>query len=162
MTFIAGPYVVSYNGTTVGQCRDITIEHFVNKQLITGDNLAATPQDAVYQGMEVFVEFTMMEHDNVFALDAFWPYSGTDGVPGQVGRLDVASSLAKVLLLTAVAGTTAGAVTLEDFNATLAILAEGFPVRILQAPALKEVPIRMRLYPDVAQSNRFYFFTASA
>jgi hypothetical protein len=28
------------------------------------------------------------------------------------------------------------------------MLAEGFPVELLMAPDLKEVPIRMRVYPD--------------
>ncbi len=158
MTFIAGPYTVQYNGALIGQARDVNIEHFADKQLITGDNFGTSPQDAVYQGMEVFVDMVMMEHNVATALDCFWPYNDTDGVPGQVGRLDVASSLAKVMLLTAVVGTTA-ATAPATLTAALAILAEGFPVRILYGPAHREVPVRLRLYPDSANSNRFYALT---
>jgi len=59
---IAGQYTATIGGLTVGQVTDgITIEHFANKRLITGDNEGLTPQDAVFQGLEVFVEFTLME-----------------------------------------------------------------------------------------------------
>jgi hypothetical protein len=154
MAFIAGPYTITWGGADIGQCVEPSVEHFVNKQLVRGDNQAQTPQDGVYQGMEVFVDFTMIELGDdtligVNARDTLWPYNQTtEGAQGQVGRLDVASSIAKSLVLTPTAGTTAAAVTADVFTATLAILAEGFPVRILRAPALAEAPIRMRLYPS--------------
>lgn len=157
MTFIAGPYTVQYKAATVGQARDITIEHFVNKQLVTGDNLGSTPQDAVYQGMEVFCDFILIEHNVDGARTLFWPYDVTDGEPGQIGRMDVASGIAGNLVLTAVAGTTAAALP-ATLTAARAVLAEGFPVRILYAPTLREVPVRMRFYPDTT-NDRFYVLT---
>jgi hypothetical protein len=161
MAFIAGAFHCKY-GTkaseiSVGQIQDgITIEHFVNKQLITGDNWASTPQDAVYQGMEVFVEFVLMEYDQAGALDVFWPYHGTFGTSGTIGSLD--TGLARSLLLdhtqigsgpTLGFGTTAAAQP-TTLQADFAVLAEGFPVRMLFAPAHRTIPIRLRLYPSEA------------
>lgn len=160
MGFIAGAYDVSYNNSSVGKIADgVTVEHFVNKQLITGDNYASTPQDAVYQGMEVFVEFTMMEYDNSYALDAFWPYHATFGNIGNIGALD--SSYWKVLLLNhATLGTgTPAATQPTSFTADRAVLAEGYPVRLLYAPALRDVPIRLRLYPNA--SGEFFALVSS-
>lgn len=146
MPFIAGGYTVTYGGAALGQIADgITIEHFVNKQLITGDNYALTPQDAVYQGEECFMEFTLMEYNAAAARSAFWPYAASYGLHGIVGRLDVGSSLVAALVMTAVAGTPAAS-TPATVTASRAVLAEGFPVRILFQPALREVPLRMRLY----------------
>ena len=153
MTFIAGAFNVKYGGAVVGQIQDgVTIEHFVNKQLIRGDNFAQAPQDAVYQGEECFAEFTMMEYNNGAALDAFWPYSATYGTMGNIGTLDVGSSLVKILLLdhTSLGTGTTAATQPTTFKATQAILAEGYPVRLLFAPALRTIPVRMRLYPTAA------------
>lgn len=168
MSFIAGRYGIVYGNSpvSVGQVRDPILEHYVNKQLVVGDNFGTAPQDAVYQGMEVFLEFTLLEFDAAGALDVFWPYDDTSGVPGVIGRTDVGSGVAQEIKLSPLTGTpAAGAAagpggTNPVFNATYAILAEGFPVRLLKAPALKEIPIRLRLYPDSANNNRFYFWTA--
>ena len=150
MAFIAGQYTVSYDGATIGQVRDgINIEHSFFKQLITGDNYAETPQDAVYRGGECFAEFVCLEYNNAKAKLAFWPYHATYGTIGTVGRTDVGSSLVKTLLLTSTAGTPA-VTQPPTITATRAILAEGFPVRLLFAPALREVPLRFRLYPDAS------------
>ena len=163
MAFIAGAYDVNYGGSSVGSISDgITIEHFVNKQLVTGDNFGSTPQDAVYQGGECFVEFTMMEYDNGFALDAFWPYDDAYGTLGVVGRMDVASTLYKVLLLdhTSLLGTgTTAATQPTTLTADRAILAEGFPVRMLFGVGLREIPVRLRLYPN---ASGLFFATAQS
>jgi len=154
MGFIAGKYDVTYGGNTVGQIGDgITTEHFVNKRLITGDNEGATPQDGVYRGHEFFMEFTLLEYDATASADVFTPYAAF-GAQGVIGRLDVASGIAKQLVMTAIAGTTA-ANSPTTVTADLAILAEGFPVRMLFAPDLRDIPIRMRLYPT-AVSREFF------
>ena len=150
MSFIAGGYTVTYDGATIGQIMDgITIEHVAQKQLIVGDNFGQTPQDAVYQGMECFVEFVCMEYNQAKAKLAFWPYHATFGTISTVGRTDVGSSLVKTLVMTSTAGTPA-ATQPTSVTATRAILAEGFPVRLLFAPALREIPFRFRLYPDAS------------
>ena len=160
MTKIVGAYNVHWGGTYVGQVADgVTIEHFVNKRLITGDNQGLTPQDAVYQGMEVFAEFTMMEYDNAAVQDLMWPYNTTTlGSQGAVGRLDVESTLTKALLMdhipegseSAGVGTTS-ATQPTTFTADRTILAEGFPVRLLYGPNdYRFIPVRMRLYPNAS------------
>jgi hypothetical protein len=165
VSFIAGQYLVTFGDTTpvtLGQVNGgITIEHFMNKQLITGDNYGQTPQDAVNQGAECFMEFVCMEYDNNALHLAMWPYQ-TDlatppahapyGTLGVTGQTDVGSGMATNLVLTAVTGTPARPViasgTPSSITATRAVLAEGFPVRLLYAPALREIPLRFRLYPS--------------
>ena len=167
MTKIVGAYNVFWGGTYVGQIADgVVIEHFVNKRLITGDNEGLTPQDAVYQGMEVFAEFTLMEYSIAIVQDMAWPYQTTSiGTQGAVGRLDVESSLVKALLLNHVQqgsesagiGTTA-ATEPTTFTADRTILAEGFPVRMLYGPNdYRFIPIRLRLYPNA--SGQFWTTT---
>jgi hypothetical protein len=155
MAFTAGAMTASYNGMSVGQIKDLVIEHVPRKRLITGDAQGSSPQDAVYQGMECFIEFTLVEWDGTAAQAAFWPYSGTYGTQGQVGRTDDGSSIAKALLLEDIAGTTAENDP-DTLTASKAILAEGFPVETLFAPDLREVPLRFRLYPV---SDEFFALT---
>ena len=165
MGFIAGKYTVTFGPSgsllPIGQiAAGITLEHAVSKQLITGDNEGQTVQDAVFQGHNVFAEFTMMEYDDDRARDVFWPY-GTEGVQGVMGRLDVQLPVAAHLMLTALAGTPAAGATLTDgpqsLTAEKAILAEDFPVRMLFAPALRDIPVRLRLYPYTESSvTKFY------
>jgi hypothetical protein len=171
MSKIAGAYSVNYGGAHVGQIADgVTFEYFVNKQLITGDNEGLTPQDAVFQGHECFMEFTLMEYDDAAALDVFWPYNPditTFGHQGAVGRLDVDSSLTKILLLDHVAagsesaGAGTPAATQPDtLTADRAILAEGFPVRMFFGPTrYRSIPVRLRLYPNAA--GEFFSTTQS-
>ena len=64
MAFIAGAFTATLGGNTVGQIQDgFTVEWFSHGQLITGDNFGRTPQDLVNQGLEVFLEATLMEFD---------------------------------------------------------------------------------------------------
>lgn len=158
MAFISGQYTMTYGGTTIGQIEDgIRLEHFVNKRLITGDNQGRTPQDAVYQGHEAFAQFTIMEADNAQVLDAVWPYDTTNfGRQSTIGRLDVGSSLTVALVMTALASTPAvGNPT--TITIPRAILAEGYPVSVLYAPDLRDIPLRLRLYPDA--SGDFWAFS---
>lgn len=147
MSFIAGSYSVSYDGATVGQILDgVRLQHSFFKQLITGDNFAQSPQDAVFQGAQHFAQFSLMEYDNAKAATAFYPYgSAWFTMDTVIGTLDSANSM--VLLLTALAGTPAAAAP-ATITCNLSILAEGFPVELLLAPALRTIPLRMRIYPN--------------
>lgn len=147
MSFIAGRYTVSYDAGAVGQIEaGITLEHAVFKQLITGDNFAQTPQDGIFQGMEVFAQFALLEYNAAKAAAALWPYGSTyltmDTV---IGTLDVTVN-AKTLLLTALAGTPAAA-TPATITMNEAVLQEGFVSSIIFDPNLRTVPLRMRIYP---------------
>lgn len=151
MSFVAGPMTAQYGAADLGQIKDLVIEHVPRKRLITGDEHGSSPQDAVYQGMECFVEFTVIEWDAAGVQGAFWPYHATWGTQGAgatntIGQTDVESTNGQILLLTEVVGTTAESDP-NFLTATEAILAEGFPVEMLFAPDLREVPLRFRLYP---------------
>jgi hypothetical protein len=170
MSFIAGKYTAQYDAGAglidIGQVSaGFTLEHVVSKQLITGDNEGDSVQDAVYRGHNCFIEFTMMEYDENGALDVFWPYDAAHGNQGVIGRMDVQTSggaVAGDLVLTVVAGSPADQAAGTDGPQTLtaqhAILAEDFPVRMLMAPALRDIPVRLRLYPYDRGSSTIAFF----
>lgn len=147
MSFLAGGYTATYNAQALGQTLDgFRISHQFFKRLITGDAYAEAPQDAVYRGMEMFINYTLIEYDAAGCALAKNPYGAAIHTMGTVGRTDVGSSIAKQLILTAVAGTPAATAPVT-ITFPRAILVEGFPVEILYAPDLREVPIRQRLYP---------------
>jgi hypothetical protein len=146
--FRAGGYTATWNNLACGQtAQGYRLSHQFFKRIITGDSMAEAPQDAVYRGAEMHIQFNLIEYAKAAIQTIMWPYAAylTMGV---VGRLDVQQAIVKSLNLTAVAGTTAA---FAQGPATLSllytILAEGFPVELLMAPDLKEVPIRMRIYP---------------
>jgi len=155
MTFIAGAFTGQIGGLEVGQAAEgFTIEWFSNQQPITGDVSGRTPQDHVLQNIEVFIEVTMLEWDATGAQALFWPFHATFGRGPVIGSLGSTIAFPQ-LVLTEVAGTTAAAVvgqsvwTFPDVQ-----LQEGFPVRILFAPALRDIVLRLRVYPDA--SNVFF------
>jgi hypothetical protein len=158
--FIAGKYTATFGATpgALGQSKDgIRLNHTIFKQLITGDNFAQAPQNAVYQGAECFVQWTLIEYNAAKVLALLFPYAATPGTyldMGVIGRLDVldvalTNNISQQLILTALAGTPAAA-SPATITLPLTVLAEGFPVEILMAPALREVPIRLRVYPNAS------------
>lgn len=148
MSFIAGMYTLTAGASpgAAGQLKQgLKIQHVHYKQLIKGDNMAEATQDAVNRGVDMFIDYTLIEYNAARALSLFWPLSSTIYDMGVIGRLD--SGIASQIILTALAGTPAAA-TPATITFPLAILAEGFPLDILYAPELREVPIRQRLYPN--------------
>ena len=154
MSFIAGHYVCLHNTVTIGQLKDGWTGHTVTyKELIQGDNLARGAQDAVFQGIDMTSDFTLMEWDLAQCKLLFWPYgSGTWLTCGVVGRLDVQQSLAKAFKLTAVAGPPAAA-NPATLTMDLSILHEDFPVDHIFAPKHRLVPIRLRHYPTISSNG---------
>lgn len=146
---VAGPYTATWNSLACGQSADgFRISHQFFKRLVTGDKFAEAPMDAVYRGAEMFANFRLIEYNAAAIATVMWPY-GSFLTMGQVGRFDItgASAIAKSLILTAVAGTEA-ADSPASLTLTQAIIAEGFPVELLFAPDLREVPLRLRIYPS--------------
>lgn len=161
MTFIAGGYTATYNAKALGQTADghrLTYETF--KRVITGHYGGQTPQDAVYQGQRRGSSFRLLEANAAGIADLLYPYSSTIGDQwdlGVIGLLDVRGQggvsptvRAKSLVLTAIAGTSAYNDSAQSITIPLSILAASFPVEILLAPDLKEVPIRMEHYPNMS------------
>ncbi len=151
MAFIAGQYtatLVVSTPVTLGQMTNgITLEHQAFGQDIIGDNQGDTPQDSVFRGMSVHGNYVLMEYDAAAAAGAMWPYGTAYLTMGVVGRMDVASSMVAQLVMTAIAGTPAAAAP-ASVTFPLAILAKGFPVGLLFAPAHRVIPIRQRFYPN--------------
>lgn len=170
---------------SVGQiAAGFTLEHSVSKQLITGDNEGDTVQDAVYRGHNPFVEFTLMEYISEDAVDGdggsfdvFAPYSSdiSAGGPqldqGIIGRLDnklvagVPSGSAGALILTALTGTEAASQATSNrgpavLTALSSILAEDFPVRFLMGVGLREIPVRLRIYPHRPSGSTLFYTVA--
>lgn len=161
MGFIAGQYTATYNSKALGQAADgFRLSHQFFKRLITGDSGGDTPQDAVYRGREQMISFRLLEPDSAGITDLIDPYAGTVGTPwtlGQIGLLDVRgagtgspTSRCKSLVLTAVTGTTAYNDSWKTVTLPLSILSENFPVEVLLAPDVREVPIRIRVYPNMS------------
>lgn len=158
--FVAGKFTLTFGSSpgAVGQTREgIRTNHTIFKQLITGDNFAQAPQNAVYQGAEVFLAYTAIEYNAAKMGALIFPYAATPGTyfsMGVIGRLDVlndenTSNIAQQLIMTALAGTPAAA-SPATLTFPFTVLAEGFPIDILFAPALREVPIRQRVYPNAS------------
>lgn len=146
MSFIAGRYTATLNAQSLGQTADgYRVSHSLFKRIITGDALAQTPQDAIVQGAEMFIATRLIEYNATGGLNAMWPLSSTIYDMGVIGRLD--SAIADSLILTAVASTPAAA-TPATATFLLTTLAEGFPVELLFAPDLREIPLRFRVYPS--------------
>lgn len=147
MSFISGGYTATWNSLAIGQTADgYRLTHQVFKRLITGDTYAETPQDAVYRGAEASIAMRLIEYNAAAVETLKWPYSATKWTLGIIGGLDIVTSFVKSLVLTAVASTPAAAAP-ASLTASKAILHENFPVEILFAPDLREVPMRLRLYP---------------
>lgn len=158
MAFIAGQYLVTYGGNSLGQIEDgIELEYTFSDEDIRGDNLGDSIQDAVIRGGDCFANFTMLEWNAAGALAAFWPIAAVFGKIGRVGRLK--TSLSAALVLTAVAGTTAAG-TPATLSASRAVLPRGFPVRQLFAPRLRRVPMRMQFLPYSYSAEDYWFQTA--
>lgn len=156
MTFIAGQYLCTYNALSVGQIKDgITLEHQTFKKAIRGDNLAESKQDSVWRGHDVYVNFVSDEYDAAAMPSIFWPYGSSFLTMGVIGRCDVASNITAVLVLTAIAGTTA-ATKPATLTMSKTILAEGFPVQLLFKPDLREVPIRLQSYPYTSGNTNVF------
>lgn len=150
MPFTSGRYTATWNALALGQTADgFRISHSFMKRLITGDRHGDTVQDAVIRGMEVFAEARLIEFDAAAIQALINPY-GTGYAMDQVGKLVVQNSYTKALVLTA-AQINPGPLPLSQ-TLYQTILAENYPVQLLMAPDLREVPIRLRAYPSATGS----------
>jgi hypothetical protein len=148
-SFIAGPYTATWNALALGQSAEgWRVSHSFFKRLITGDSFAQSPQDEVYQGAEMFVNFRLTQYDAAAVQTVMWPF-GAYLTMGQVGRVSAQQSIAQSLVFTAVAGTPAATVP-ATLTLTKTIIAEGHPVDLLLAPDLREVPLRLRSFPNAS------------
>lgn len=149
MSFIAGAYTATYDASALGQLQDgLRLEFSFFKKIITGDNFADTPQDAIYRGSQAFIQFICLEYNAAAVLKAIWPY-GTVllNMATKVGNLD--SAQAKSLVLTSTANTPA-ATAPATLTLPRSILAPNYPINLLFAPDLRTVPLRKQCYIDAS------------
>lgn len=163
MTFIAGGYTMTYNAKALGQTAEgIRMTYEVFKRIITGHLAAETPQDAVYRGQNRTSEFRLLEANAAGLADLLYPYTETIGNEWQlgiIGLLDIRgqgsgspTKRVKPLVLTVIAGTSAANDAAASMTIPQSILHDRFPVSVLLAPDLKEVPIRLQHYVDMSAS----------
>lgn len=151
MAFIAGRYASQFGGSSLGQTAEgIKLAHKFFTREVKGDAGAETVQDEIYRGGEVMLDTRLIEFNAAGAQSAFWPWAASFLDLGVIGRLAVGGGIAKQIILTAVAGTNATplAITLP-----YCLLAAGFPVELLFAPDLREVPLKMRVFPGGSYSG---------
>lgn len=162
--FVAGGYSLQYNSKALGQTAEgIRLTYELFKRIVTGHLAGQTPQDAVYQGQNRTSEFRLIEADEAGILDLLYPYTATIGNEwqlGTIGLMDIKGQgtgtptvRAKSLVLTAVTGTSAANDAAATMTLPLSILHDRFPVTVLLAPDLKEVPIRMQHYVDMSEGT---------
>ena len=147
MTFIAGRYTATWNALATGQVADgfrLTPQIFMRN--ITGDAGGDAVQDAVYRGMGIEIGFTIIEYDGAAVQTLIWPASATIYDMGVLGRLAVAGSMAKQLILTRVSSSTTATPASLTLPATM--LKENYPVNLLMGNDLKEVPLMLRVFPN--------------
>lgn len=147
MTFIAGPYTLSYDGANVGTLQDgLTLQGVSYEDPIIGDNLGQTKQDFVYRGADWTLSGILEEEDEAGARDCYWPY-GALALSGEIGSLGSANSAAAIW--TAIPATTASAdAGLDSLTAARAVLSPNFPIQLPFASRLRRVPFQLDLLPE--------------
>jgi hypothetical protein len=149
MSFVAGAYTVTHDAITVGQLKaGITWQWTAYGEIITGDNFARAAQDIVFQGIDMVVDYELMEWDEAGAEDVYWPWGSAWLSAGVVGRIAVQQSLHKQLVATAIAGTPAATFGPASVTLPRVILHEDFPVQTVYAPQHRRMPVRQRAFPD--------------
>lgn len=159
-TFIAGRFSATYNAVDVGITRQgHEIEITLKQETINESDLyGLTTVDAVVRGGDAFYQAEFREYKSGSISCFTQPFTAAAGgifsTAKPIGGL--ASGLAQALVMTATANTPAAA-TPATLTASLALLAEGYPVKLLFDSRLRPVPIRMQLYPSVSTGTGTWY-----
>lgn len=157
MSFIAGHYAATWNGTSIGTTREgFHLKETLHDEHILTDDGGDAPVDGVQRGTECMITLDYVEYDSI--KPALYAQTGTPGdVMTNVGKL--LTTLAKSLVLTAKAGTSAATVVgaIATLTATKAIVVSD--IDTLMASKLRQGPITLRLLPDSASANKAYTTT---
>lgn len=159
-TFISGAFTGTYNAVATGMTRQgHEIEFTLKQETINESDLyGLTTIDAVLRGGDCFYQAEFREYKAGSLACFTTPFTGAVGgvfsAAEPIGRLATGEALA--LVLTSVAATPAVA-TPATLTASQALLAEGYPVKLLYDSRLRPVPIRMQLYPSVSTGTGTWF-----
>jgi hypothetical protein len=167
-SFVAGRYSGSWTPPG-GQAGDIGIQEkgynlsiVTAKELITDtDQFAKIVVDAVYQGMNLFIQCKSKEWKSSVLRAALpygqWLATGANIFgPGVIARLD--SNIAGTLVFSSTAGTPA-ALAPASITATFSLIAEDWNTEFMLAPEHRQIPMRFRIYPyDLGDQNHTIAF----
>lgn len=152
MSFIAGPYTITWGGVTLGQAeRGIDFEEpgWGEGEPITGDDFGhECIQDYALGNGNAYASFVLNEY-NAAAVRSLLSPSGTSGRLFQAGIL--ATSLAAAMVFTRVSSSTTATPTTRTANK--AILAPGQNVRYLMSTKHRKVPIRIQFLPYLVSTG---------
>jgi len=160
--WIAGPYVWTYNGLSLGITQDgFNMNYSMFGDKITGDNLGDSTQNYVYRGLDFYMDGQVNEWSvaregalgdggkvNPLNYGTFWPWGNVFGRSGQVGRL--ASVYSASLVGVSAPGTTAATAfggVLDTVTAPYAIIPPGYNLAMMFASRLRSVPVRFQSLP---------------
>lgn len=156
MPIISGEYEGVYNSLALGYTQDgYRMEVTGNRKGVTVDKFGDTEIDGVYRGVNVFVEAIFKEWDAAGMAGLWWPYHGTVGTMGLIGRLEVYNQFVKALVLTAVAGSPAATEGPASVTGTLSVLDAEFARQVNFNNEDRSVPVRIRLYPNTSTGVMF-------
>ena len=160
-TFVSGRYAGTYDALDVGITRDgyeLQLDSEM-EDISETDAYGLSVIDGIWRGGNCFLQFTSTAY-KPGSLEAFWPFGGPAEGPGVLGVLfdgtlhedinlpigELASNVAKSMVLTASKGTPAAS-SPATLTGAYALLARGAGGRLLFNSKLREVPVRLRLYP---------------
>lgn len=158
-TFVAGRYAGTFNAVDVGITRDgYVLEQESRQEVIDETDLyGGSVIDAVYRGGNCFLRFDSKAY-KAGSITPFWPW-GALGVlfttAAPIGRL--ATDVASAMVLTATAGTPAAAAP-ATLTAPDAILAPNSSAALLFNSKVREVPVRLQLFPYDATGGTIRWF----
>lgn len=162
MSFIAGTYLLVYNGKVCGQTENgIEFRQEIFKRMISGDWFGDAPQEGIYRGMGLTSMATFLEADAAAMRDIMNPYQGANAVTslhgGFVGLMDVKHGIARSLVATSLLtasvinqnGVTGG-VSITPLTRTLprTVAADGQQIRQAFNSNLRDIPVMFRHYPS--------------
>lgn len=158
MTITAGAYTATYNSNSLGDTQD-GWRHEVtgHRKDVTVDRFGDMPIDGVYRGVSSFVEAVLKDWDAAGFNALWWPYNGTPGVAGVVGRLEVGSQLALSLVLSALSGTPAATTGPASATFALSILDAEFARNVNYNSEDRSMPVRIRNYVNTSNGVLFAF-----
>lgn len=146
--FAAGPYDATYYGVDlglmVGDQQAPSVEIIPRAQLITNTHrYGRTVLGAIGMGDEAFVNFILMEY-RIAVMEALWGGNLLAAIRPSSDWFDYADAF----ILTAQGGTLAASVGPASRTLYRTVLQEDFALREQFGPQLREIPIRMRCFPE--------------
>ncbi len=159
--FAAGRYGMTYNAVDVGLTKEGAMMDLQSSlQLVNQTDLyGETVIDGFYRGANCFLQFTCLRW-MAGSRTPFWPW----GALGQVFTSTIVagvlvSNTASALVMTAQTGSPAATEGPATLTASKSLLAENFNSQLMFDSRLREIPIRLRLYPYTSSTNLVHFTT---